>query len=256
MPLDGSSFAERALPVASALAERLDVGLVLVTAPWEQDPDDASDYLQQIETKTPTRIVETIVDYDRVPIEAITDAARADPDRVVCMATHGRGRFRWAVIGSVAETVVSRSADPVVLVGPRCSAESLRAPRRIVICLDRSPESHSSIPRAIDWAKALHLDIEVALVIHPSDEEDEAYQDVPLGLLADRIADEGVSAYPVLLRNAHPAGAARRSGRGAPRGAARHDDPHAHRPKPFHGRQRHNGRSQLRALPRPRHESR
>jgi nucleotide-binding universal stress UspA family protein len=207
VPLDGSSFAERALPVASALAERLDAGIVLVTAPWEQDPDDASDYLQQIATETRTRIVETIVDYDRVPIEAITDAARADPDRVVCMATHGRGRFRWAVIGSVAETVVSRSADPVVLVGPRCSAESLRAPRRIVICVDRSPESHSSIPHAIDWAKALHLDIEVALVIHPFDEEDEAYQVVPLGPLADRIAGEGVSAYPVLLRNAHPAGA-------------------------------------------------
>jgi nucleotide-binding universal stress UspA family protein len=125
----------------------------------------------------------------------------------VCMATHGRGRFRWAVIGSVAESVVSRSADPVVLVGPRCSAESLQDPRRIVICVDQSPESHSSIPHAIDWAKALHLDIEVALVIRPSDEEDEVYQDVLLGPLADRIAGEGVSAYPVLLRNGYPAGA-------------------------------------------------
>jgi nucleotide-binding universal stress UspA family protein len=207
VPLDGSSFSERALPVAGALAERLDAGLVLVTAPWQQDPDDASDYLQQIATETPTRIVETIVDYDRVPIEAIADAARAGPDRVVCIATHGRGRFRWAVIGSVAEAVVSRSAEPVVLVGPRGSAESLRAPRRIVICVDRFPESHASIPHAIEWAKALHLDVEVALVIHPSDEEDEAYDDVLLGPLADRIAGEGVAANPVLLRNSYPAGA-------------------------------------------------
>jgi len=32
VPLDGSEFAERALPIATTLAERLDAGLLLVSA--------------------------------------------------------------------------------------------------------------------------------------------------------------------------------------------------------------------------------
>ena len=130
MPLDGSRFAEQILPIASTLAEQLDAGLVLVTATWDEqdDREAAATYLQQVETETPARVLETIVADGPAPIAAITAAARGGPDRMVCMTTHGRGRFRWAMIGSVAEGVVSRSDVPVVLAGPRCRAESFRFP--------------------------------------------------------------------------------------------------------------------------------
>ena len=128
----------KSFPVAGTLAEQLDADLVLVTATWDEqdDRDAAATYLRQVATETPARVVDTIVADGPAPIAAIIAAARGGPDRMVCMTTHGHGRFRWAMIGSVAEGVVSRSDVPVVLASPRCRAESLQVPGRVVICVD------------------------------------------------------------------------------------------------------------------------
>ncbi len=212
VPLDGSRFAEQALPVAGALAQRLDAelalacDLVLVSAPWEEDRDDAAGYLRQIAGETATRVADTIVVEDRPPADAVVDTARAAPNRVVCMTTHGRGRFRWAVIGSVAEGVVSRSREPVILVGPRGGAEPLQAPGRMLICVDGSPASLTVVPSACEWARALHLDVEVAFVAHPLDVEDAVHPDTVLGPVAEQVAAEGLAVHPVLLRSSYPAG--------------------------------------------------
>jgi nucleotide-binding universal stress UspA family protein len=212
VPLDGSRFAEQALPVAGALAQRLDAelalvcDLILVSAPWEEDRDAADTYLRQIADETTTRVADTIVVEDRPPVDAVVEAARAAPGRIVCMTTHGRGRFRWAVVGSVAEGVVSRLREPVVLVGPRGGAEPLRAPGRMVIGVDGSPASLAVVPHACEWARALHLDVEVAFVAHPLDVEDAVHPDTVLGPVAERVAAEGLTVHPVLLRSSYPAG--------------------------------------------------
>jgi nucleotide-binding universal stress UspA family protein len=208
VPLDGSEFAERALPVAGALAERLGADVVLVTVPWEdEDRDAAALYLQQIATETPARVLDTVIADGPSPVDAIIDATEGGSDRIVCMTTHGRGRFRWAMIGSVAEGVVSRSDVPVVLAGPRCRAESLRVPGRVVICVDGTDASLSVVPHACEWARALHRDIEVVFVGHPLDVEGAAHPDMVLGAVAEQVECEGVAAHPLLLRSTHPAGA-------------------------------------------------
>jgi nucleotide-binding universal stress UspA family protein len=48
----------------------------------------------------------------------VLGAVAADPDALLCMATHGRGSIAHAVLGSVAEQIVRGSDRPVVLVGP------------------------------------------------------------------------------------------------------------------------------------------
>ena len=209
VPLDGSRFAEQILPVASTLAEQLDADLVLVTATWEEqdDRDAAATYLRQVATETSARILDTIVADGPAPIAAITAAARGGPDRMVCMTTHGRGRFRWAMIGSVAEGVVSQSDVPVVLAGPRCRIESLQAAGRVVICVDGTDASLSVVPHVCEWGRALHRDIEVVFVGHPLDVEGAAHPDMVLGAVAEQVECQGVAAHPVLLRSTHPAGA-------------------------------------------------
>ena len=212
VPLDGSRFAEQALPVAGALSQRLDDELalvcdvVLVSAPWEEDRDAADRYLRQIGDETATRVVDRIVVEDRPPADAIIDTAHAGPNRIVCMTTHGRGRFRWAVIGSVAENVVGRSPDPVVLVGPRCRPEPLQAPGRMMICVDGTPASLAVVPPACEWARAFHLEVELAFVAHPLDVEDATHPDAVLGPIAAQIEAEGLAVHPVLLRSSYPAG--------------------------------------------------
>jgi nucleotide-binding universal stress UspA family protein len=209
VPLDGSRFAEQILPVASTLAEQLDANLVLVTATWEEqdDGDAAATYLQQVATETSARILDTIVADGPAPIAAITAAAQGGRDRMVCMTTHGRGRFRWAMIGSVAEGIVGQSDVPVVLAGPRCRAESLQVPGRVVICVDGTDASLSVVPHACEWARALHRDVEVVFVGHPLDVEGAAHPDMVLGAVAEQVECEGVAAHPLLLRSTHPAGA-------------------------------------------------
>jgi nucleotide-binding universal stress UspA family protein len=209
VPLDGSRFAEKILPVACTLAEQLDADLLLVTATWGEQDDRgaAASYLQQVATETPAPILDTIVADGPAPIAAITAAARGGPDRMVCMTTHGRGRFRWAMIGSVAEGVVSRSDIPVVLAGPRCRAESLVVPGRVVICVDGTAASLSAVPNACEWARALHRELEVVFVGHPLDIEGAAHPDMVLGGVAEQVECEGVTAHPVLSRSTHPAGA-------------------------------------------------
>lgn len=212
VPLDGSRFAEQALPVAGALSQRLDAelalvcDLVLVSAPWEEDRDAADRYLWQIADETATRVADKIVVEDRPPADAIIDTAHAGPNRIVCMTTHGRGSFRWAVLGSVAENVVSRSPDPVLLVGPRCRPEPLQAAGRMIICVDGTPASLAVVPLACDWARALHLEVELAFVVHPLDVEDATHPDAVLGPIAAQIEAEGLAVHPVLLRSSYPAG--------------------------------------------------
>ena len=74
VPLDGSTFAERALPIAAAMADRIGGGLLLVSAQY-CGPLRPREYLEQ-----------QAAGYDRCPVElietkAIASGHRADFER-------------------------------------------------------------------------------------------------------------------------------------------------------------------------------
>lgn len=206
VPLDGSTFAERALPLASRLAAPLGAGLLLVSAPWDPDPHTVRRYLDRIATWAGIKPVDILVTDDRRPADAILNAAVSGPDRVVCMSTHGRGRFRWAVVGSVAEEVLRAQRAPILLVGRSCLFE--RPPgRRMVVCVDGSPSSEEVLPAAGRWAQALELDAVLAFASHPLDVEDAEHPAAVLDPPASRLRDAGVTVETELLRSGYPAGA-------------------------------------------------
>ena len=101
VPLDGSEWAERALPIADALADRIGGRLVLVSSQY-YGPLDPTEYLEEVAARYRRNPVDVITTKDTYAAEAIIQAARASDDRVVCMTTHGRGSLRWAALGSVA----------------------------------------------------------------------------------------------------------------------------------------------------------
>ena len=121
VPLDGSAFAERAIPIARALANALHGSLLFVSSSV-QGPDDPSAYLHGVAAALPEVAIEAVVS-DRPAAEAIEMLTSGAEERTLCMTSHGRGRLRWAVLGSVAETVVASSTRPVVLVGPHCTQD-------------------------------------------------------------------------------------------------------------------------------------
>lgn len=161
VPLDGSADAERAIPLARQLAERLGGGLRLVTvvAPGH---DRGAAAAAVAATAARAGAAWTVLDGQDVAA-AILEVAAANA--VVCMASHGRGRSA-AVVGSVATAVVARSDNPVVLVGPGVPAGH-RLAERVVACVDGSPSSETVVPTAANWASALGLRLSLVTVAEP-----------------------------------------------------------------------------------------
>ena len=150
VPLDGSEFAERAVRPACALAARLENGRVLLVS---CTPDDAAVVQAQLEDRAglfaPVADIDTLVLDDLEPADGILHTVASTPDALLCMATHGRGGLPTAVLGSVAQEVVCRSSEPLVLVGPGCRTALLpRGAGRLLVCSDGSAFSDAIIPAA------------------------------------------------------------------------------------------------------------
>jgi nucleotide-binding universal stress UspA family protein len=160
VPLDGSAFAEQALPLAAELAARsgatLHIVLVhhstaVVPGPGEPvvfhpDVDNATrgqeqGYLTTVSTplagtlRVVTRLLEGPI------AESIADYARTSAIDLVVLTTHGRGVLSRFWIGSVADRLVRQLEQPMLLVRPHASrgVPSVAMLRRILIPLDGSP---------------------------------------------------------------------------------------------------------------------
>ena len=139
VPLDGSSFAEMALPHASALAAKFECTVTLVKvfenphvyrAAVDQGVledihraaiKDASDYLESVKanlTAEGLSIELDLIEGDNVAAMLLEAIEECGADLVV-MSTHGRSGFdRWR-FGSVAQRVARHTTVPIVLIRPK-----------------------------------------------------------------------------------------------------------------------------------------
>jgi nucleotide-binding universal stress UspA family protein len=143
IPLDGSAFAEDIVEPAVGLGlEGTEYTLLRVIPPmipWNcaaypvaagyenvleqlaqlhaQDKAEASAYLGRVAAGLRERglRVETRIVCHDVPAVAILDEARAHPDGLVALATHGRGGLPRLFLGSVADKVLRGSLLPVLV---------------------------------------------------------------------------------------------------------------------------------------------
>jgi nucleotide-binding universal stress UspA family protein len=134
-PLDGSQTAENVLPFARLFARNLQVPVELLAVVdvvnmarsvsaaenlfldslVEDETRRLSEYLNDIAKNFPARTVQCRVQKGS-PAEVIIEAVLPERDALIAMCTHGRsGVKRWA-LGSVTETVVRHSGDPVLIV--------------------------------------------------------------------------------------------------------------------------------------------
>jgi nucleotide-binding universal stress UspA family protein len=152
VPLDGSAFAEAALPAAiSILGGAGELWLSSVAAPPDHvERDDrgrvrayldqqeegitreAFDYLRRLETQLKQQRPGLHVMLDVRIGDPAGGIAMAEVDRgadLVVMATHGRTGLRRAVLGSVAGAVLATGSVPVLLVSPAAAAVAEHRPR-------------------------------------------------------------------------------------------------------------------------------
>ncbi len=231
VPLDGSAFSERALPLAETLAHALDARLILLrvvsgAASSGVDPTEAQAYLTALETGVFRRGVacEIATPYGDAADGILMEAALQSADLIV-MCTHGRsGLGRW-IYGSVAEQVVNHSTTPVLLVRPTGEIPTLAAgpePLAVLVPLDGSPFAEATLPHAEALARALDARLLLLRALEPpvvttyefvvtsmvvgSLEEQRQQAEAYLGRVAGKLRDDGLTVQ-TMAREGWPADA-------------------------------------------------
>jgi nucleotide-binding universal stress UspA family protein len=173
VPLDGSRFAEQALPFALILARRLNARLELVLAwsphPRDPDPSRPAEYLDgaaaRIGTQLPQSVGRELLTVSASPMEyppppsngvaeALAQHAHESEASLIVMTTHGHGGFRRAWLGSVADSLVRMASVPVLLIRPEdevfgLAARADRGIRSILIPLDGTETAEAAINHAL-----------------------------------------------------------------------------------------------------------
>ena len=150
VPLDGSRLSAQAIPYASEMGKRFDAEVILVRVlpqaglsfaaqgivtedavatdiiPQEarmKDVDNASNakrYLMNWAQSLKAQGVK--VSYEvtiGTPAKSIMELARAQQASLIVMMSHGRGAFKRAIMGSVADEILRGSHLPVLIVRPK-----------------------------------------------------------------------------------------------------------------------------------------
>jgi len=164
VPLDGSAFAEQALPLAAEVARRssailqlarvhvpiMTYGAGLEVAALDpsldrqvQEGEEA--YLKALQKRLSTEenlpVSGTLLTGGIAP--AIGEQVRAIGADLVILTTHARGPVARFWLGSVADRLVRTVDVPLLLVPPQPEGAGPREIRRILVPLDRSPLAES-----------------------------------------------------------------------------------------------------------------
>jgi nucleotide-binding universal stress UspA family protein len=166
VPLDGSTFAEHAIPLALGIAEQCGSALQLVHAEVPVDLSDTdsaltalkrekkrylADIVQQLSAKTSAFVSSRTID-GRAVSQTLKEADKINADLIV-MATHGRGaigRFWW---GSFAHSLLQQVSIPVILIHGR-NAPAVFKPKsvnHVLLPLDGEKTSEKVIDPLLDF---------------------------------------------------------------------------------------------------------
>jgi nucleotide-binding universal stress UspA family protein len=192
VPLDGSAFAEQALPWALALARRAHAGLELVRGhvlyalkepacawlPYEPALEAACKQEEQLYLDATARwlaavspVPTTSALVSGVDAEGILGRIQVSRPGLVVMTTHGRGPVGRLLLGSVADEVVRRAGPPVLLVRPRDPAPGLLpepAVGKVLVALDGSALAEQALGPALELARLLEARCALLRVVEPN----------------------------------------------------------------------------------------
>jgi len=190
VPLDGSTFAEHALPIAADLARH--AGAVLHVAHvhpvavaetsmgimipdvydlHERQDEQAylADVVRRLNEKAPLKTEAKLLDGDVVG--ALKDYAKSQSIDLVVMATHARGALGRFWMGSVSDDLFAGLTAPVLLVRPgegRPDFGRDAALKMIVVPLDGTPLAENAVWPAADLARLFDAELTLVRVNRPA----------------------------------------------------------------------------------------
>ncbi len=179
VPLDGSPTADQVLPYARFFAEKLKarVELLLVFETVHAGYNELGaaerkatiDHLTRVADSFPGALTVDCIADAGDPAEVIVHRAASGDETLVAMATHGRsGAQRW-LLGSVADKVLHLTPNHLLLV--RAIKELKGAEevslKRVLVALDGSRLAEKILPRVVELAKKIHLEVVLVRVWSP-----------------------------------------------------------------------------------------
>lgn len=188
VPLDGSPFAEQALPIALEIGRRAGalVQLVLVHHPVPalatamEVPEIEAQLDQEARAREQTYltgIVNRLRESSNVPLTsalldgAVTEALQTHIESsgtdLVVITTHGRGPMSRFWLGSVADHLMRVLHVPVLLVRPGGEPEGAPEIRRILLALDGSPFSEQALAATLALGRPFGAEYALLLVVEP-----------------------------------------------------------------------------------------
>jgi nucleotide-binding universal stress UspA family protein len=188
VPLDGSPFAEQALPLALEIARSagaiVQVALVHHPVPALATAMEVPEIEAQLDQEARAReqvylsgIVERMRKSANVPITsslldgAVTEALQMHMESsgtdLVVMTTHGRGPMSRFWLGSVADHLMRALHVPILLVRPAAEAAAPPAIRRILLALDGSPFSEQAIAATTMLGWPFKAEYHLMMVVEP-----------------------------------------------------------------------------------------
>jgi nucleotide-binding universal stress UspA family protein len=199
VPLDGSSFGERALPLAAGIAWKANAQLRLLhvhTAEGEvelptltpyqfeglnarfteerasrEEGDYLADVARRLCEKAPLSLATAIL--GGTLAVALERYIRDSDGDLLVMTTHARGALGRLWLGSVGDTLVRRAGKPVVLIhaaddGLEAHLDEEPAVGRMLVALDGSPLAEQVLEPACDLARVLGSRLELFTVVTPA----------------------------------------------------------------------------------------
>lgn len=186
LPLDGSPFAERAIPTAAAIAKRSAAALVLVRVHeayayegtdhsrlLDLSRRDQEDYLalmaERVEEQHGLLAQRALLDGPIAP--TISDFASGMEEPLIVLSTHGRTGFSRLWLGSIADAMMHHASVPILMLrhAERARNDGGHAHRfeKILVPLDGSDLSEAALPHAQSLAEAFRARLMILRVVAP-----------------------------------------------------------------------------------------
>ena len=182
VPLDGSFFAEAALPPAIALARQTqgEIRLLCVLEPLpeavnrfsETDRQACKEYLAEASKRVGQDwdgALSTQLSEGRPGQEVVAEADAWNAD-VIVLATHGRGGLTRAWMGSVADYCIRTAVQPLMAIRPpeyrRDEAVRPLATSQVVVPLDGSRLAEVALPYGAALAKQFGVPLALIRSVH------------------------------------------------------------------------------------------
>jgi nucleotide-binding universal stress UspA family protein len=194
VPLDGSPASATVIPVARTIAEILGSTIHLLHI---ADPPLSPQALLDALHFEPGAVRGLVVSSaSGPPAEAIVAFAEAHPSHLIAMSTQGWTADPNVALGSVAEEVLRRTMQPLLLVRPQVGAQWANRPdslSRILVPLDGTPRTAGALGPAAELAQRSGAALDVLHVVVPR----QVAPEEPGAMTVPRYTDQPAHAWPL-----------------------------------------------------------